>query len=79
MDNSGRLSKFAEYVSRYGESETSGRLDEVIRSVQSGTVFAPSNEAFERLEQEMGADEFKRMMESQVWSLTIFCLLFICL
>jgi len=65
MDNSGRLSKFAEYVSRYGESGTSGRLDEVIRSVQSGTVFAPSNEAFERLEQEMGADEFKRMMETQ--------------
>ena len=65
MDNSGRLSKFAEYVSRYGESGTSGRLDEVIRSVQSGTVFAPSNEAFERLEQEMGADEFERMMETQ--------------
>ena len=30
---------------------------------QSGTVFAPSNEAFERLEREMGESEFKRMME----------------
>ena len=30
---------------------------------QSGTVFAPSKEAFERLEREMGESEFKRMME----------------
>lgn len=82
MDNSGRLSKFAEYVNTYGTA-TGGQLSDTIREVQvypadlikrvyelsliphaqSGTVFAPSNEAFERLEREMGESEFKRMME----------------
>ena len=38
------------------------KIDVSVRQ-QSGTVFAPSNEAFERLEREMGESEFKRMME----------------
>ena len=34
MDNSGRLSKFAEYVNTYGIATTGGQLSDTIREVQ---------------------------------------------
>ena len=34
MDNSGRLSKFAEYVNTYGIAATGGQLSDTIREVQ---------------------------------------------
>ena len=56
---SGRLSTFSRYVRQYGAG-----LRAKIRDVQSGTVFAPSNEAFERLAQKMGQSELDRLLSS---------------
>jgi len=43
-EKNGRLSKFASYVQTFGAG-----LKEVIGSVESGTIFAPNNDAFDRL------------------------------
>ena len=43
MDNSGRLSKFAEYVNTYGIATTGGQLSDTIREVQ---VLLISNKSF---------------------------------
>ena len=45
-EKNGRLSKFASYVQTFGPG-----LKEKIASVESGTIFAPNNEAFDRLSQ----------------------------
>jgi len=45
-EKNGRLSKFASYVQTFG-----GGLKEMIGNVESGTIFAPNNDAFDRLSQ----------------------------
>merc|ERR1712051_162452 len=45
-EKNGRLSKFASYVQTFGAG-----LKEVIGNVESGTIFAPNNDAFDRLSQ----------------------------
>jgi len=43
-EKNGRLSKFASYVQTFGSG-----LQAVIANVESGTIFAPNNDAFDRL------------------------------
>ena len=45
-EKNGRLSKFANYIQQFGAG-----LDGVIAGIESGTVFAPNNEAFDKLSQ----------------------------
>ena len=45
-EKNGRLSKFAGYVQTFGAG-----LKGVISQVESGTIFAPNNDAFDRLSQ----------------------------
>ena len=43
-EKNGRLSKFASYVQTFGSG-----LQAVIANVESGTIFAPNNDAFDRI------------------------------
>ena len=45
-EKNGRLSKFASYVQTFGAG-----LQGVIANIESGTIFAPNNDAFDRLSQ----------------------------
>merc|ERR1711936_282629 len=45
-EKNGRLSKFANYIQQFGAG-----LDTVVASAESGTIFAPNNEAFDKLSQ----------------------------
>ena len=45
-EKNGRLSKFASYVQSFGAG-----LETEIGNVESGTIFAPNNDAFDRLSQ----------------------------
>ena len=49
------MSKFASYIQTYGSG-----LKDVIAGVESGTIFAPNNEAFDRLSQ----SQIEQLLES---------------
>ncbi len=46
MSKNGRLSKFARYIQTFGKG-----LQGVIANANSGTIFAPNNEAFDKIPQ----------------------------
>jgi len=61
-EKNGRLSKFASYVQTFGEG-----LQDVITNIESGTIFAPNNDAFDRLSQNqldslLGSSEGPRIL-----------------
>jgi len=61
-EKNGRLSKFASYVQTFGAG-----LQGVIANSESGTIFAPNNDAFDRLSQNeldslLGSDEGPRIL-----------------